>query len=94
MVRNAIQALGASESELISVIDLKNAYHSLKLATESPGFCGITPYHGSNMYHYERLGMGLSVSKAILQTIINKVPDEIPYSKHIIAIMDECMIYS
>ena len=35
LVRDAIQILGASECELISVIDLRDAYHTLRLSAES-----------------------------------------------------------
>ena len=35
LVRHSIQILGASECELISVIDLRDAYHTLRLSTES-----------------------------------------------------------
>ena len=48
LVRDAIQILGASECELISVIDLRDAYHTLRLSTESQKYCGITPYYGSD----------------------------------------------
>ena len=72
LVRDAIQILGASECELISVIDLRDAYHSLRLTTESQKYCGITPYYGSDTYLYQRFGMGLSVSPAIWQTLSTK----------------------
>ena len=93
LVRDAIQILGASECELISVIDLRDAYHTLRLSAESQKYCGITPYYGSYTYLYQRLGMGLSVSPAIWQTFINKVLDEIPHGKHFLAIMDDCKIH-
>ena len=35
LVRDAIQILGASECELISVIDLRDGYHTFRLSTES-----------------------------------------------------------
>ena len=38
--------------------------------------------------------MGLGVSQTIWQTSINKVLDEIPDRKHLLAIMDDCMIHS
>ena len=38
--------------------------------------------------------MGLGVSPAIWQTFLNKVLDEIPDQKHLLAIMDDCMIHS
>ena len=61
LVRDAIQILEALECELISVIDLKDAYHTLRLSTESQIDCGITPYYGSATYLYQRLGMGFPI---------------------------------
>ena len=94
LVRDAIPILGASECELMSVIDLRDAYHTLILSTESQKYCGITPYYGSDTNICQRLGMGLSFSPAIWQTFINKVLDEIPDRKHFLAIMDDCIIHS
>jgi len=94
LVRDAIQTLGASQCEVISVVDLKDAYHTLRLTESSKQYCGITPYHGSPTYLYQRLGMGLSVSPAIWQTFITTVLDEIPTCKHHLAIMDDCLIHS
>ena len=78
LVRDATQILGASECELISVTDLRDAYNTLKLSAESQKYCGLTPYYGSDTYLYQRLCMGLSVLPAVWQTFINKVIDEIP----------------
>ena len=94
LVRDAIQILGASGAEVISVIDLRDAYHTLRLDKESQPFCGITPYYGSPTYIYQRLAMGLSVSPAIWMEFITKVLDDMPDRKHHLAIMDDCMIHS
>ena len=94
LVRDAIQILGASEAEVLSLADLKDAYHTLPLAERSQQYCGITPYYGSSTYIYQRLGMVLSVSPAILQHFINRVLDGIPDRKHHLAIMDDCLIRS
>ena len=42
LVRDAMQILGASACELIKVINLKGAYHTLRLGTKSCEDCGIT----------------------------------------------------
>ena len=95
LVRDAIQILGASGCEVISVIDLRDAYHTLRLSKRSQKFCGITPYYGSDTYLYQRLGMGLSVSPAVWQNFIQKVLSEIPnHRKHHLAIMDDCLVHS
>ena len=95
LVRDAIQIIGASGCEVISLIDLRDAYHTLPLSEESKKYCGITPYYGSSTYIYQRLGMGLSVSPAIWQNFIQTVLEEIPdYRKHYLAIMDDIMVHS
>jgi hypothetical protein len=96
LVRDAIQILGAAECDVLSVIDLRDAYHTINLARESQQFCGITPYYGSPSYQYQVLPMGLSVSPAIWQDFITKVLDEIPseFRSHFLAIMDDIIIHS
>ena len=75
--------------------DLRDAYHTLRLSKRSQKFCGITPYYGSDSYLYQRLGMGLSVSPAIWQNFIQRVPQEIPnYRKNHLAIMGDILTHS
>ena len=46
--------------EVMSCVDIKDAFHSIKLNEQSKEFCGILPYFGSTHYRYEVLPMGLS----------------------------------
>ena len=95
LVRDAIQILGSSGSEVLSLADLRDAYHTLRLSKRSQKFCGITPYYGSDSYLYQRLGMGLSVSPAIWQNFIQRILQEIPdYRKNHLAIMDDILTHS
>ena len=95
LVKDAIQILGTSGCETLSLADLRDAYHTLRLSDRSKKFCGITPYYGSESYLYQRLGMGLSVSPAIWQNFIQKVLQEIPdHRKNHLAIMDDCLVFS
>ena len=95
LVRDAIQILGSSGSEVLSLADLRDAYHTLRLSKRSQKFCGIIPYYGSDSYLYQRLGMGLSVSPAIWQNFIQRVLQEIPdYRKNYLAIMDDILTHS
>ena len=43
LVREYIQAIDASQCEVMSVIDLRDAYHTLQLAPSSQQYTGITP---------------------------------------------------
>ena len=94
LVRECIQSIGASQCEVMSVIDLRDAYHTLRLTPNSQQYCGITPYYGSDTYLYQRLPMGLKVSPAIWQAFINKVLGPIPNRQKHIAIMDDCLVHS
>ena len=94
LVRECIQSIGASQCEVMSVIDLRDAYHTLRLTPNSQQYCGITPYYGSDTYLYQRLPMGLKVSPAIWQAFINKVLGPIPNGQRHIAIMDDCLVHS
>ena len=84
LVRDATQILRASGCEILSLADLRDAYHTLRLSERSKKFCGITPYYGSDSYLYQRLALGLSVSPAIWQNFIQKVLQEIPDHRKII----------
>ena len=41
---------GNSECEVVSCVDIKDAYHSIPLTERSKEFCGILPYFGSPIY--------------------------------------------
>ena len=92
LVRDAIQILGASGCEILSLADLRDAYHTLRLSERSKKFCGITPYYGSDSYLYQRLGMGLSVSPTIWQTSFRKCCRKFLIIERIIWL--SCMIVS
>ena len=47
-----ITTLGNSKCEVLSVLDLKDAFHSLRLSEKSKKYCGILPYFGSASYLY------------------------------------------
>ena len=94
LVKECIQTIGASQCEVMSVIDLRDAYHTLRLSPDSCQYTGITPYYGSDTYLYQRLPMGLSVSPAVWQTYINKVLGKIPNRIRYICIMDDCLVHS
>ena len=94
LVKECIQSIGASQCDVMSVIDLRDAYHTLRLSPNSQQYCGITPYYGSDTYLYQRLPMGLKVSPAIWQAFINKVLGPIPNRQRHIGIMDDCLVHS
>ena len=68
--------LGVSGVKVMSLLDLKDAYHSLTLSFNSEKYCAITPCYGSGTYIYQRLGMALSLSPQVWQTFLNAIVGE------------------
>ena len=78
----------------MSVLDLRDAYHTLTLAEESQKYCGLTPYYGSPTYVYLRMGMGMSCSPALLQQFVHVIWEQLPNKERYKIIMDDILIFS
>ena len=96
LVRDCIEQLGRKKCHYLSMIDLRDAFHTLRLALSSHKYCGITPYYGSPTYHYLRMGMGMSVSPQIWQQFVDLVfqDDLIKCKQNFDVIMDDTFIHS
>ena len=75
LVRDTFSVLGSSKCKVISVLDLKDAFHSLRLSENSKRYCGILPYFCSSSYLYQRMPMGLNISLSKWQSYINAILD-------------------
>ena len=65
LMSDVLSILGNSECEVVSCVDIKDAYHSIKLTEKSKEYCGILPYFGSPIYRYEVLPMGIACAPQI-----------------------------
>ena len=86
--------LGSSKCEVMLVLDLKDAFHSLRLSEKSQKYCGILPYFGSASYLYQRMPMGLNVSPPIWQTYINTILNSLRSRKYYEVIMDDLLLFT
>ena len=73
LLKNTFTLLGSSKCEVMSVLDLKDAFHSLRLTESSKKYCGIFPYFGSASYSYHRMPMGLNISPVVWQSYISVI---------------------
>ena len=73
LLKDTFTLLGNSRCEVLSVLDLKDTFHSLRLTEKSKKYCGILPYFGSASYLYQRMPMGLNISPAVWQSYINAI---------------------
>ena len=93
LLRDTFALLGSSKCEVMSVLDLKDAFHSLWLSEKSQKYCGILPYFGSASYLYQRMPMGLNVSSPIWQMYINVILNSLQIRKYCEAIMDGLFLF-
>ena len=47
LVKDTFSLLGNSRCEVLSVLDLKDTFHSLRLLENSKRYCGVLPYFSS-----------------------------------------------
>ena len=94
LVRDMFSILGNSKCEVLSVLDLKDAFHLLRLSENSKRYCGILLYVGSSSYLYQRMPMGLNISTSIWQSSINAILDCLQSRKYCEAIMDDLLLFT
>ena len=86
--------LGNSRCEVLSVLDLTDAFHSLRLSENSKQNFGILPYFCSASYLYQRMPMGLNISPSIWQSYINVILDCLQSRKYCKVIMDDILLFT
>ena len=94
LMSDVLSILGNSECEVVSCVDIKDAYHSIRLTEKSKEYCGILPYFGSPIYRYEVLPMGIACAPQIWMDYITLILAELEDKKKYIAIMDDLLIHS
>ena len=86
--------LGSSKCEVMLILDVKDAFHSLRLTENSKRYCGILPYFGSASCLYWRMSMGLNISPAVWQSYINTTLNCLSTRKYCEAIMDDLLLFT
>ena len=94
LVGDTFSVLGNSKCEVLSVLDLKDAFHSLRVSENSKRYCGILPYFGSSSYLYQGMPMGQNISPSIWQSYINAILDCLQSRKYCEAIMDDLLLFT
>ena len=92
LLKDTFTLLGGPKCEVLSVLDLKDAFHLLRLTENSKKYCGILPYFGSTSYLYQRIPMGLNISPAVWQSYINAILSWLSNKKYCEVIMDDLLL--
>ena len=85
---------GSSRCEVLSMLGLKDAFHSLRPLENSKRYCRMLPYLGSASYLYQGMPMGLNISPSIWQSYINVILDCLQSRKYCEAVMDDLLLFS
>ena len=93
LLRDIFIMLGRAQCEVLSCVDLKEAFHGVPLTPEAKEFCGILPYFGSPHYRYEVLPMGLAISPQVWIDYIENILCGMVNKQDYIAIMDDLLIH-
>ena len=94
LLKDMFTLLGSSKCKVLSVLDLKDAFHFLRLTEKSKNYCGILPYFGSASYLYQRVPMRLNISPVVWQSYINAILSCILSRKYCEAIMDDLLLFT
>ena len=94
LVRDTFSVLGSSKCKVLSVLDLKDAFHSLRLSENLKRYCGILPYFSSMSYLSQGMSMGLNISPSICQSYINAILDCLQNRKYCEAIMGDLLLFT
>ena len=92
LIKDTFSVIQSSKCKVLSVLDLKDAFHSLRLSEKSKKYCGIFPYFGSIFYLYDRMPMGLNISPLIWQSYINVILNCLQSKNYCEAIMDNLLL--
>ena len=93
LLKDTFSMLGSSRSEVLSVLDLKDAFLSLRLSENSKRYCGILPYFGTASYLYQRMPLGLNISPSIWQSYMNTILDCLQSRTYCKAIMNDLFLF-
>ena len=94
LLKDTFTMLGSSKCKVMSVLDLKDAFHLLRLTENSKKYCGILPYFGSASCLYQRMPMGLNLSSAVWQSYINAILNCLSSRKYCEAIVDDLLLFT
>ena len=94
LLKDTFSVLGSSRCEVLLVLDLKDAFHSLRLLENSRKYCSILPYFGSTSYLYQWMSMRLNISPCTWQSYFNAILNCLQSKKYCEAIMDDLLLFT
>ena len=92
--KDTFSVLGSSRCDVLSLLDLMDVIHSLRLLENSKRYCGIYHIFGNASYLYRRMPMGFNISPLICQSYINAILECLQSRKYCEAIKDDLLLFT
>ncbi len=94
-IKHVQHKIGRHSSGVFSVLDLKHAFHSIKLTEESKQYTSCCASPGSPTYQYNKLSQGMSISPAYFTSLIDLLHDlPADIREYIDYILDDVIIFT
>ncbi len=95
-IKHVLHKIGRHSSRIFSMLNLKQAFHSINLTEESKQYTSCCASPGSPTYQFNKLSQGLNVSQAYFTSLINDLLHELPSDIHeyIDGIMNDVIIFT
>ena len=71
LLKDTFSVLGSSKCKVLSLLDLKDAFHSLRLSEPSKKYYKILSYFGSTYYLYQRMPMGQNIHSITIKRLLH-----------------------
>ena len=89
LLRDALPVIGASEATIFSSLDIKSAFYSILLDTESQKYVNIYSYPRGKSYTFLRVPQGSNISPAEYNNVMSQIMDDVPANgKNVLCIAD------
>ena len=94
LLKDTFSVLNSSRCKVLTVLDLKDTFHSLRIPENSKRYFGILPYFGSASNLYQRMPMGLDILPYIWQSYINAILEYLKSGKYWKAVIDDLLLFT
>ena len=93
LLKYTFSLLESFRCKVLSVLNLKDTFHSLRISKNLKRFCGILICLGSTSYIFQRVPLGLNIFPAISQSYKNTILDYLSSRKYCEAIINGLLLF-
>jgi len=95
-IRSFCRTFGRKKYSYLSCLDIRSAYHSVRVVGHSSDYLGVVSYPGAPALSYKRMAMGLRNASVEFSQIIDRILSDLTLEQHesIIDYLDDLLVFS